>query len=130
MSLIRQISDYSLSELNDHLQIINNIPSYIMDWSRRNYWANQIQMRKNMILDDIEQRTCIYNRHVKVEKWIEANKSAGYIIIDDKIFNKYINKEGLSYHDFYFANREKIEQYFLDLLEKNKKEDFSYLNIY
>lgn len=119
---IRQISDYSLDELNKHISIVYQIPDYIMDLVRRQYWVDQIKMFKNIILDNIEQKTCMFDRHVKVQKWLDyVNKlqtspfkydNNHVYYNDDRIHKKY------TYHEFYFEYREKIETYFMDMLEK------------
>ena len=111
--VIRQISDYSLEDLNNHIKIINEIPDYIMDCSRRNYWINQITMRKNIILDDIEQQTCLFDRHTKVKKWLD--KKLNCKLIGDTI---YVGNKPMTFHEFYFENREEIESYFLNMIEK------------
>jgi len=117
--VIRQISDYTLDELNEHMATVYKIPDYIMDFVRRQYWIDQIKMFKNIILDNMEQKTCIFDRHVKVQKWIDGKKPSFVDSYNDKyiweISDRPIQK---SYHNFYFDHREEIEKYFLDMIEK------------
>lgn len=118
---IRQISDYSLDELNKHISIVYQIPDYIMDLVRRQYWVDQIKMFKNIILDGIEQKTCMFDRHIKVQKWID-NIKPGYVdkYTNDGVIeiNNYGNAQLTKYHEFYFEHREQIETYFMNMLEK------------
>jgi len=115
---IRQISDYSLDELNKHISIVYQIPDYIMDLVRRQYWVDQIKMFKNIILDGIEQKTCMFDRHTKVQKYLSGRDpywrfDNNYVYYDDdRSHKKY------SYHEFYFEYREQIETYFMNMLEK------------
>ena len=116
--VIRQISDYSLDELNKHLKLVSQIPDYIMDLVRRQYWVDQIKMFKNIILDGIEQKTCMFDRHTKVQKYLSGRDP--YLTFDSNhvYYDDGRNHKKYSYHEFYFEYREQIETYFMNMLEK------------
>ena len=116
--VIRQISDYSLDELNKHLKLVSQIPDYIMDLVRRQYWVDQIKMFKNIILDGIEQKTCMFDRHTKVQKYLNGRDPYWTFDSNHVYYNDDRSHKKYSYHEFYFEYREQIETYFMNMLEK------------